>query len=107
MDLIVHLFAALRERAGASEITLRGLPDALDVAGLKREIERRHPELGSLAHVAGVVGTDYVIDSHRIDARDQVSLLPPVSGGAPSTDREPPQKCDGASQARERRDGAR
>jgi len=84
MDLSVRLFAALRERAGADEITLAGLPDALDIAGLKREIERRHPELGSLAHVAGVVGTDYVVDSHRIEAGDRVSLLPPVSGGAPS-----------------------
>jgi molybdopterin converting factor small subunit len=85
MDLTVRLFAALRERAGSSELSLCGLPEPLDVAGLKREIERRHPELGSLAHVAGVVGTDYVVDSHRIGPSDRVSLLPPVSGGAPSS----------------------
>jgi molybdopterin converting factor small subunit len=85
MDLTVRLFAALRERAGSSELALRGLPETLDVAGLKREIERRHPELGSLSHVAGVLGTDYVVDSHRIRPGDQVSLLPPVSGGAPDS----------------------
>ena len=107
MDLTVHLFAALRERAGASEITLRGLPDALDVAGLKREIERRHPEMGSLAHVAGVVGTDYVIDSHRIGARDRVSLLPPVSGGAPSTDAQAADARQRRSDACTRREGPR
>jgi len=105
MDLTVHLFAALRERAGANEITLRGLPDALDLAGLKREIERRHPELGSLSHVAGVVGTDYVIDTQRIDARDRVSLLPPVSGGAPSTDGDAPRpRADSSGSRSARRD---
>lgn len=83
MDLTVRLFAALRERAGASEIVLRDLPEALDVGSLKREIERRFPAIGSLAYVAGVVGTEYVRDAHVLAAGDEVSLLPPVSGGAP------------------------
>lgn len=81
MDLRVRLFAALRERAGADEIEVVGLPEGLDVAGLKRELERRRPELGSLAHVAGVVGTQYVPDGRVLRAGDRVSLLPPVSGG--------------------------
>jgi molybdopterin synthase catalytic subunit len=83
MDLSVRLFAALRERAGTGEIVLCDLPEALDLAGLKREIERRYPRVGSLAHVAGVVGTEYVRDAHVLSAGDEVSLLPPVSGGAP------------------------
>jgi molybdopterin synthase catalytic subunit/molybdopterin converting factor small subunit len=84
MDLTVRLFAALRERAGASEIVLRDLPEDLDLAGLKRALERAHPEVGRLAHVAGAVGTEYVRDAHRLKPGDEVSLLPPVSGGAPS-----------------------
>lgn len=83
MDLRVRLFAVLRERAGADELLVEGLPDELDLAGLKRELERRHPELGALAHVAGVVGTRYVPDDTPLGVDDEVALLPPVSGGAP------------------------
>jgi molybdopterin synthase catalytic subunit/molybdopterin converting factor small subunit len=82
MELRVRLFAGLRERARADEIVLRDLPSGLDAAALKREVETRHPALGSLAHVAVVVGTEYVQDARPITAGDQVSLLPPVSGGS-------------------------
>jgi len=56
MRLRVLLFAALRERAGRAELVVDGLEAPLDLAALKRELEARHPELGSLGHVAGVVG---------------------------------------------------
>jgi molybdopterin synthase catalytic subunit len=82
MKVVVRLFAVLRERAGASEIVVDGLPEPLDLAGLKRELERRRPELGRLARVAGAIGTDYVADATALRDGDQVSLLPPVSGGA-------------------------
>lgn len=83
MRLSVRLFAGLRERAGADRLTLDDLPDELDVAGLKRELEARHPELGSLVAVRGVVATTWVPDDTRLDGDEEVSLLPPVSGGAP------------------------
>ena len=86
MKLTVRLFAVLRERAGTGELSLDDLPEPLDVAGLKRALEARHPELGSLAQVAGVVGTRYVRDDTRLAQGDAVALLPPVSGGAPGED---------------------
>lgn len=82
MDLRIRLFAGLRERAGTDELVVTGLPEALDVAGLKQELEARYPELGELGHVRGVVGTTYVPDATPIEVGAQVSLLPPVSGGA-------------------------
>jgi molybdopterin synthase catalytic subunit len=82
MRLVVRLFAVLRERAGRDVLELGDLPDGLDVGGLKRALEERHPELGSLAHVRGVVGTSYVSDAHALDEGADVSLLPPVSGGS-------------------------
>lgn len=86
MKLRVLLFANLRERAGVAELDLDGLPEGLDVGGLKRELEQRHPELGSLSHVAGVLGTDYVKDDVLLDDGVELALLPPVSGGAPTED---------------------
>ncbi|MEW6071322.1 MAG: molybdenum cofactor biosynthesis protein MoaE [Planctomycetota bacterium] len=86
MDLTIRLFAGLRERAGAAELRLADLPETLDVAGLKRALEVRHPELGPLAGVRGVLGTRWVDDGTRIAPGDEVSLLPPVSGGAPGED---------------------
>ena len=86
MHLTVRLFALLAERAGAREIVLEGLPERMTLGDLKREIERRRPELGPLAHVAGVVGTDYARDDRTLATGDEISLLPPVSGGANDED---------------------
>ena len=82
MKLTVRLFAGLRERAGRDALELDGLPDELDVAGLKREVERRFPELGPLDHVRGVLGTRYVPDRTPVEPEAELSLLPPVSGGS-------------------------
>ena len=82
MKLTVRLYAHLRERAGRSEVVLEDLAEDLDVAGLKREIERREPALGTLARVRGAVGTEYVPETRRLAAGETVSLIPPVSGGS-------------------------
>ncbi|MDP6407789.1 MAG: molybdenum cofactor biosynthesis protein MoaE [Planctomycetota bacterium] len=86
MKLTVQLFAGLRERAGCGQLELADLPDALDLGGLKAELEERHPDLGSLAHVAGVIDTEYIPDATVLRDGLTVSLLPPVSGGAPGAD---------------------
>jgi molybdopterin synthase catalytic subunit len=87
MRLRVLLFAALRERAGAGVLELDDLPDGLDIAGLKRELERRLPEIGSLASARGVLGTRYVEDSAALPDAGEVALLPPVSGGTADYER--------------------
>jgi molybdopterin synthase catalytic subunit len=86
MRVTVRLFAHVRERAGGSELSLDDLPEDLDVAGLKHELERRFPAIGSLARVRGAVGTEYVPDDRLLADGETVSLLPPVSGGAPASD---------------------
>lgn len=88
MRLVVRLFAGLAERAGTRELVLDDWAPDRTLAELKRELERRHPALGSLAHVAGVIGTSYARDERVIAAGDDVSLLPPVSGGAHDSDLE-------------------
>jgi molybdopterin synthase catalytic subunit len=78
----LRLFAGLRERAGREELVLDA-PEVRDVAGAKRWLEQHHPELGPLAHVRGVLGTGYVSDATALPEGGELSLLPPVSGGAP------------------------
>jgi molybdopterin synthase catalytic subunit/molybdopterin converting factor small subunit len=85
--LEVKLFAVLAERAGAASLVLEDLDAGLSVGELKLELARRHPELGSLEYVAGVLGTSYAPDSRTIAEGDEVAFLPPVSGGAPDYER--------------------
>ena len=80
MRLTVRLFAVLRERAGTDEITLEDLPDALDLMGLKAALAERHPELGDLSTVAGVVGDTYAGDKTVLAEGDAVALLPDEFG---------------------------
>jgi len=86
MKVRVLLFASLRERAGMGELTCDSLPEGLDLGGLKRELAIRHPELGELGHVSGVIDTEYVPDETPLLDGQEVALLPPVSGGEPTDD---------------------
>ena len=84
MRLTVRLFASLRERAGREALVL-DVPSGSDVAAAKRLLETRHPELGSLQAVRGVLGTSYVPDTRRLSEGEELALLPPVSGGSGRT----------------------
>ena len=76
MEVTVRLFAMLRERAGARELTL-DLPDG---ASVRDALD----ELGDLA--AGLplvmaVNREYAPEDQVLDAGDELALIPPVSGG--------------------------
>ncbi len=86
MRLTVRLFASLRERAGRERLLLEGVPPGTDVGGAKRLLEERHPELGSLQAVRGVLGASYVADSTPLSEDAELALLPPVSGGSGAED---------------------
>jgi len=77
----VLFFAGLRERAGRGELVCPDLPDELDLGGLKRLLAERHPRLGDLSHVSGVIEERYVPDETPLRPGQEVALLPPVSGG--------------------------
>jgi len=81
--LEVRLFAVLRERAGRDSIVLDDVPDGATIEDLKTLVAERFPELGDLRSVAGVVGTTYARPDTVLAEGDEVSFLPPVSGGAP------------------------
>ncbi len=80
MEVTVRLFAMLRERAGAPELTL-DLPegarvsDALDsLAGLAEGIP-----------LVMAVNREYADAGRVLDPGDELALIPPVSGGAVAT----------------------
>jgi MoaE-MoaD fusion protein len=76
VEVTVKLFAVLRERAGASEVTLE-LPEGARV----------QDALDSLADVAAGVPVVMAVNREYADADvvlsddDELALVPPVSGG--------------------------
>ena len=77
MEVTVRLFAMLRERAGASEVTL-DLPDGARVGDALAE-------LGALAEglpLVMAVNREYAPEDQVLDPGDELALIPPVSGGA-------------------------
>src|SRR5919201_3916099 len=76
MEVTVRLFAMLRERAGAREVTLQ-LPDGARVGDALAE-------LGSIAEglpLVMAVNREYADEDQVLGAGDELALIPPVSGG--------------------------
>jgi molybdopterin synthase catalytic subunit len=76
MEVTVRLFAMLRERAGAREVTL-SLPDGARVSDALAE-------LGPIAEglpLVMAVNREYADENQVLDAGDELALIPPVSGG--------------------------
>src|SRR5579875_3752732 len=81
MRVTVRLFAGLRERAGADELTLE-LPDGARVADALRAVA----EITDGVPVVMAVNREYADDTHPLAAGDELALIPPVSGGAKRRD---------------------
>ena len=76
MEVTVRLFAMLRERAGASEVTVE-LPEGARVRDALAA-------LGGLADglpLVMAVNREYAREDAVLDAGDELALIPPVSGG--------------------------
>ncbi len=88
MVVHVRLFASLRERAGTDSLELE-LCRGATVADAMRTLAR-HDSLGELlarmpVHMA--VNRDYAAAGTVLAAEDELALIPPVSGGAPTSER--------------------
>ena len=81
MTLTVHLFAALRDAAGAPAVVVE-LPPRATVADLRRALAAAHPPLaGLLARSRIAVNHDFADDAAVLDPAAEVAVIPPVSGG--------------------------
>ena len=77
MNVTVRLFAILRQRAGSDTLELE-LPEGARVSDALAEVD----------HLAGglklvmAVNREYAAADQRLEAGDELALIPPVSGGA-------------------------
>ena len=77
----VRLFAILRERVGESEITIT-VPTGTTVSLLHDEILKRYPQLKSFSNKFVIsVNCKVTAGDTIITSKDEIALLPPVSGG--------------------------
>lgn len=81
MHVRVHLFARLREIAGASELS-RQLPDGATAQDAWNALAADYPGLMAYARsVSCAVNESYSRFTTRLQDGDEVAFLPPVSGG--------------------------
>ena len=77
----VKLFAILRERVGESEITIT-VPSGITVNHLNSEILKKYPQLKPFSNkFVTSVNCKVTTGDTVITSKDEVALLPPVSGG--------------------------
>lgn len=84
--ITIKLFATLRERAGASELS-REVPDGATVRQIWTRLREEFPALTGYRDTVGfAVNQEYVADDFRPRTGDEVAFIPPVSGGAGDPD---------------------
>jgi molybdopterin synthase sulfur carrier subunit len=60
------------------EIDLEGTPT---ISNLKSELEKNYPRLSELASYMIAVNDEYATVDLRVNANDEIAIIPPVSGG--------------------------
>ena len=80
-SVFVHLFATAAERTGERMIGI-GFDPPFSVADLRRTLQEVYPSLlDLLPRCAVAVNHEYVADDQLLQDRDEVAVIPPVSGG--------------------------
>lgn len=80
MEIKVLAFGIAKDIFGASS-TLEELPNDATVSNLKYSLEQRYPRLKQLATYMVAVNNEYALDGDTIHERDEIAVIPPVSGG--------------------------
>ena len=81
ITITVKLFAAYQEACGVAEILLE-MHDGATVALVRDRLIEAHPELAQWRDLTRFgVNLQFVEPDHPLHDRDEVVLIPPVSGG--------------------------
>ncbi|PJJ84985.1 MoaD/ThiS family protein [Mucilaginibacter auburnensis] len=80
MEIKVLAFGIAKEIFNGSVISAQLQNDAT-VSNLKYDLEQRYPRLKQLATYMIAVNNEYALDGDTIHERDEIAIIPPVSGG--------------------------
>lgn len=83
MRVSVRLFAVLKERAGADRVEIEIAGDSASLVDLRAAIAQRVPAIAALlSQVRIAINEELASGTERISEKDDVALIPPVSGGS-------------------------
>ncbi|MES2274501.1 MAG: MoaD/ThiS family protein [Bacteroidota bacterium] len=80
MTASILAFGITKDIFGASSITVE-LPADATTGGLKTVLEEQYPRLKQLASYLLAVNNEYAADELPLNERDEIAVIPPVSGG--------------------------
>jgi molybdopterin converting factor subunit 1 len=80
MEISILAFGIAKDIFGASSINIQ-LNEAATTAELKTTLEAQYPRLEQLASYMVAVNNEYAQDTTGITERDEIAIIPPVSGG--------------------------
>ena len=80
MTYTIILFGITKEIVGKSSINV-DLAEQTSVAQLMSELKQQYPALQTLKSLAVAVNSEYAEADLRLQAGDEIALIPPVSGG--------------------------
>ncbi|HTH81393.1 MAG TPA: MoaD/ThiS family protein [Mucilaginibacter sp.] len=80
MKINILAFGIAKDIFNGSAITVDLANDAT-VYNLKYVLEQQYPRLKKLATYMMAVNNEYALDGDTIHERDEIAIIPPVSGG--------------------------
>jgi molybdopterin converting factor subunit 1 len=80
MKVNILAFGIAKDIFGDSSVSVQLNNDAT-VSNLKYLLEHEHPRLKQLATYMVAVNNEYALDGDTIHERDEIAIIPPVSGG--------------------------
>ena len=80
MKITVVAFGIAREIINNSAVDIE-LTNEYNVGSLKLSLEEKYPALKKIGSYMIAVNNEYTTDTTMITEKDEVALIPPVSGG--------------------------
>ncbi|MDB5030696.1 MoaD/ThiS family protein [Mucilaginibacter sp.] len=80
MNVNILAFGIAKDIFGGPSVSLDLANDA-NISNLKYLLEQQYPRLKKLATYMVAVNNEYALDGDTIHERDEIAIIPPVSGG--------------------------
>ncbi len=80
MKIDILLFGITRDIIGSSKLNYE-IPENTEVQTLLENLKSTYPKLQDLTSVLVAVNNEYSRENQVLKAKDEIALIPPVSGG--------------------------